>query len=251
MRWHAHGVLKRSPFEFEQPKSESLIETEQPVFNAEPENKIVYKLEEENLTNNEFFETQEEISQYENEVVDTEFNFELKSNEIKFEQTENSTVEEKTEEITFSTPIHEDTEVESAFDFSSEVDNSEQKPQIVWNLNDEINEAISHFENSENNECTQNDQSSSEPVFTKRIPDEEQRKLSADRIKRVRELGGRMKTPTGISDLEKEPAYKRRQITLESIPHSSENTISKYTLSDEDGTPKLKDDNSFIHDNVD
>lgn len=238
-------------FEFEQPKSESLIETEQPVFNAEPENKIVYKLEEENLTNNEFFETQEEISQYENEVVDTEFNFELKSNEIKFEQTENSTVEEKTEEITFSTPIHEDTEVESAFDFSSEVDNSEQKPQIVWNLNDEINEAISHFENSENNECTQNDQSSSEPVFTKRIPDEEQRKLSADRIKRVRELGGRMKTPTGISDLEKEPAYKRRQITLESIPHSSENTISKYTLSDEDGTPKLKDDNSFIHDNVD
>ena len=61
-----------------------------------------------------------------------------------------------------------------------------------------------------------------------------------------------MKTPSGITDLEKEPAYKRRQISLDSIPHSSENTMSRFTLSeDEDGTPKLKDDNSFLHDNVD
>ena len=69
---------------------------------------------------------------------------------------------------------------------------------------------------------------------------------------KIKELGLRMKTPSGINDLENEPAYKRRKINLDETPHSSENPISRFTLSnDEDGTPKLNDDNSFLHDNVD
>ena len=60
-----------------------------------------------------------------------------------------------------------------------------------------------------------------------------------------------MKTPSGINDLENEPAYKRRKINLDEVTHSSENPISRFTLSnDENGKPKLNDDNSFLHDNV-
>jgi cell division protein FtsZ len=69
---------------------------------------------------------------------------------------------------------------------------------------------------------------------------------------RLKALTSRMKSPAGLSDLEKEPAYKRRNITLENTPHSSESNVSRYTISDdEDNTPKLRDNNSFLHDNVD
>jgi cell division protein FtsZ len=90
------------------------------------------------------------------------------------------------------------------------------------------------------------------PVYTNRLPDEEQLKRSQERIMKIKELGMRMKTPSGINDLENEPAYKRRKINLDEVTHSSENPISRFTLSnDEDGKPKLNDDNSFLHDNVD
>jgi len=90
------------------------------------------------------------------------------------------------------------------------------------------------------------------PVYTNKIPDEEQMKRSQERIMKIKELGLRMKTPSGINDLENEPAYKRRKINLDETAHSSENPISRFTLSsDEEGKPRLNDDNSFLHDNVD
>jgi cell division protein FtsZ len=128
---------------------------------------------------------------------------------------------------------------------------------IVWNLHDEIEES-ENARAEENNDPfvfenkVEETTESEAPVYTNRIPDEDQLKRSQERILKIKELGMKMKTPSGINDLEKEPAYKRRQISLDSIPHSSENTISRFSLSDdEDGKPRLKDDNSFLHDNVD
>jgi len=61
-----------------------------------------------------------------------------------------------------------------------------------------------------------------------------------------------MRTPNGVNDLEKEPAYKRRNIQLEDTPHSSESNVSRYSLGeDEDNKTSLKQNNSFLHDNVD
>ena len=55
-----------------------------------------------------------------------------------------------------------------------------------------------------------------------------------------------------ISDMEKEPAYKRRNIKLDSVPHSSESNVSRYTLSnEEEKKSELRQNNSFLHDNVD
>ncbi len=77
-------------------------------------------------------------------------------------------------------------------------------------------------------------------------------KKSQERILRLNQLTERMKSSSGISELENEPAYKRRSIKLDDVPHSSEENVSRYTLSeDDDQKTKLKDNNSFLHDNVD
>ena len=62
----------------------------------------------------------------------------------------------------------------------------------------------------------------------------------------------KIKTAQGLSELEKEPAYLRKNVVLaETIP-SSESHISRYTLSeDENKRVELKQNNSFLHDNVD
>ncbi|MCB0803222.1 MAG: cell division protein FtsZ [Flavobacteriales bacterium] len=82
--------------------------------------------------------------------------------------------------------------------------------------------------------------------------EEEQLKRTQDRIMKLRALSLKMKSPGGLNDLEKEPAYKRRNITLDDTPHSSESNVSRYTLSeDEENKTTLKQNNSFLHDNVD
>jgi len=85
---------------------------------------------------------------------------------------------------------------------------------------------------------------------------EDQQKRANDRIMRLKDLSLKLRTPSGISDLESEPAYKRRQVNLDDVPHSSESQVSRFTLSEEegeDGEKKagIKPNNSFLHDNVD
>lgn len=77
-----------------------------------------------------------------------------------------------------------------------------------------------------------------------------------EREHRIREFTVKLKTPNGLADLENEPAYRRREISLDNTPHSSDSNVSRYTLSeesDEDGNKKvnLKGNNPFLHDNVD
>lgn len=84
---------------------------------------------------------------------------------------------------------------------------------------------------------------------------DEQQKRTKERLERIQSYTSKMKTSSGLSDLEKEPAYKRKNIAINDIPHSSEDQMSKFTLSEEteEGKRKfgLKENNSFLHDNVD
>jgi len=73
-----------------------------------------------------------------------------------------------------------------------------------------------------------------------------QEKLKEHKLSQSEEKGN-------IDELENEPAYVRKKIQLEERKYSSESKISKYTLSDDDDDegPKLREDNSYLHDNVD
>ena len=82
---------------------------------------------------------------------------------------------------------------------------------------------------------------------------EEQIRLAQDRIKKLKELTLKMKTPEGLAHLEKESAWQRKQINLEnnSTP-SKESQVSRYTLGEgDDKKIEIRPNNSFLHDNVD
>lgn len=84
------------------------------------------------------------------------------------------------------------------------------------------------------------------------LSEKQQLKNSQDRIMKLRNMKLRMNTPGGFDKMEKEPAYKRRNISLDDTPHSSESEVSRYTLSeDENKKTNLRQNNSFLHDNVD
>ncbi|MBL0343386.1 MAG: cell division protein FtsZ [Bacteroidetes bacterium] len=73
-----------------------------------------------------------------------------------------------------------------------------------------------------------------------------------DRIRKLREMSMKVNSPGGLVDLEKEPAYKRRNVQLNDVPDSSDIEVSRYTLSaDKDNKPEIKSNNSFLHDRVD
>ena len=81
---------------------------------------------------------------------------------------------------------------------------------------------------------------------------EERLKLTEERLSRIANYTSKLKKPEGLSELEKVPAYKRKSIELDNVPHSSESDNSRFGLfSDEDGNTDLRGDNSFLHDNVD
>ncbi|NTW33602.1 MAG: cell division protein FtsZ [Bacteroidetes bacterium] len=73
-----------------------------------------------------------------------------------------------------------------------------------------------------------------------------------ERKNRLRELSMKIKTPQGVAEYEKEPAFVRKNITLTNVIPSSESNISRFSLNeDDDKKVELKQNNSFLHDNVD
>ena len=84
---------------------------------------------------------------------------------------------------------------------------------------------------------------------------ENQARISQERLSRIREISTKLKTPSGLTELENQPAYERRNIQLDDTPHSSESSVSRYTLGEEgeegEGRAGLNDNNSYLHDNVD
>ncbi|WP_285010899.1 cell division protein FtsZ [Pedobacter faecalis] len=81
---------------------------------------------------------------------------------------------------------------------------------------------------------------------------EDQLRKSKERILKLKDLSMKLRTSNGLQELENEPAYKRKQMQLQQVQHSSESQISRFTLSNEDdGSTGIRPNNSFLHDNVD
>ncbi|MDG1380533.1 MAG: hypothetical protein P8P45_00005, partial [Flavobacteriales bacterium] len=72
---------------------------------------------------------------------------------------------------------------------------------------------------------------------------------NARRQASIEEYTKRLRTPSGLTDLENEPAYKRRNIQLSPTPASNESQATRLSIDEETGG--LKTDNPFLHDNVD
>ncbi|MFD2553018.1 cell division protein FtsZ [Sphingobacterium tabacisoli] len=80
---------------------------------------------------------------------------------------------------------------------------------------------------------------------------EDQLLKTKERILRLKELSMKLKSSNGLAELENEPAYKRKQKTLDDVPHSADSQVSRFTLSFDEGVTEIRSNNSFLHDNVD
>ena len=81
---------------------------------------------------------------------------------------------------------------------------------------------------------------------------EERLRRSEERLSQLNNLTHKLKSPSGITDLENEPAYIRRKVRLDNLQHSSESSASRFTLGDDgENNPEIRPNNSFLHDNVD
>jgi cell division protein FtsZ len=85
-------------------------------------------------------------------------------------------------------------------------------------------------------------------------------KKLAEKVKKLRDAHEKIKNKVSndqekkdvIEDLENEPAYIRKKIKLDDVKYSSQKNISKFSLTeDEEKNPTLREDNSYLHDNVD
>ena len=54
-----------------------------------------------------------------------------------------------------------------------------------------------------------------------------------------------------LQDLEDEPAYKRQGLELDDVEHSAEEPVSRIILDSKEDNIEIKNNNSFLHDNVD
>ena len=81
---------------------------------------------------------------------------------------------------------------------------------------------------------------------------EEQIKKAQDRLQRLEKFNHELKDldEKQLNHFENEPAYKRSGVELDNVEGSSSiDPISRFTL--DEGDDELKENNSFLHDNVD
>jgi len=159
----------------------------------------------------------------------------------KIEETENKTI---VHQLIEENPIAE-TPQESGFEFEvklSETDFVFESPIAQFEEEEEI---MPSAPIAEKIEVGVDDDKNDESI-------EDQLKKSKERILRLKDLSMKLRTTNGLQELENEPAYKRKQMQLQQVQHSSESQVSRFTLSnDEEGSTEIRPNNSFLHDNVD
>ncbi len=134
---------------------------------------------------------------------------------------------------------------EPKFDFKSSVEESKEESSFEPSFNDVSDSSSTTFN-------TNSIKEEPKSTFSDELDAEERLKRSQERLSQLNNLTLKLKSPSGISDLEDEPAYIRKKVKLDNIEHSSENKASRFTLGDDgDNNPEIRSNNSFLHDNVD
>jgi cell division protein FtsZ len=141
---------------------------------------------------------------------------------------------------------------------STEVEVEEEKEKIIHNLDDTQETAgdETHLE-TESTEDVSNTASDSQSVAENKKKAREAFLERQNQVKRtLNDVKMKLRLPGRILDIENEPAFKRRNVNLDDVSHSSESSVSHFSINeelDENGERKieLRDDNPFLHDNVD
>jgi len=194
-------------------------------------------------------EKESELNVAEEEKVEVEL-------EIDEENNSDSEVKEtKNKEVEFEVDL-EQTDSQEEVEVSTEIEMNVESEKVVISLDDEatLPEELIPTLKQEEAPMVETESDASPINETEEVPvtHDVLSIKSREREDRLRNISMKLRTPSGLTSLEDEPAYKRDNVDLEETPHSSESEVSKYTLSEgEDTKTELKQNNSFLHDNVD
>ena len=168
----------------------------------------------------------------------------------------------KSDEVKVQAIVETDKKVVSLEEDENFISEPEELISDILELNNEdpslekqvvVNEGITEKETSEFNKPIINEEKKLNSEQDIKLVDNKSMRIEArEREERLREISIKLRTPSGLTKLEDEPAYKRNNIDLEETVHSSEDEISHFSLtSDNEDKIILNDKNSFLHDNVD
>jgi len=122
----------------------------------------------------------------------------------------------------------------------------QEEPEYV----EEENDYADDFTESLSNDYEVVDKSESQDDIDKKEAQYQEmlKQRSVERIQKLKNLnGGHTNTPEAYKQMEV-PAYKRKQVKLKDVPHSSEQNVSRFNLNDDN---QILGNNKFLHDNVD
>lgn len=155
-------------------------------------------------------------------------------------------------------------------EFESPIIESEEERTVIFDLNtpdfdkQKDNTPPQKIQLNEPTLMKRSEKRDESPVFSmknpaRRIEEDKQiqeiseiEERSQDRIKKLKDLSVKLKSPRELEKMEKQPAYLRRKVELKEPNPASESLVSKYSLSeDEDQNTTLRLNNSFLHENVD
>ncbi|MBL6873933.1 MAG: cell division protein FtsZ [Flavobacteriales bacterium] len=168
----------------------------------------------------------------------------------------------KSNEVEAQTIVESDKKVVGLEEDESFISEPEALISDILELNNEdpdsekkvvVSEDITEKETLEFHKPTINEEEKLNSEQDVQLVDNKSMRIEArEREERLREISIKLRTPSGLTKLEDEPAYKRNNIDLEETAHSSEDEISHFSLtSDNEEKIILNDKNSFLHDNVD
>ncbi|MFN6037209.1 MAG: cell division protein FtsZ [Bacteroidota bacterium] len=159
--------------------------------------------------------------------------FETEISNLNFEQEQ---IQEKNDSNDFEFIVKE-SEINPSpaeeLNFTFSITNNSSEENLSTSLDNNLNNETVNFKSQEE------------------LNKEERIRFAQERIRRLKELSLKIKTPEGLNQMEREPTFRRKNTQLEDTNYSKESSVSRYTLSDGDGKTEIKPNNSFLHDNVD
>ncbi len=171
--------------------------------------------------------------------------------------------EQESEEKYESMEDHEDeSKIQRSFVFDITNDKSDVNPSDDDKDEEDVIAETDHEDTENDSPFTGEDKKPFE-VYVRKPSKKElesgsdsERKMMEDktreRIEKLKNLSYKLKTESGLEELEKEPAYKRKKVELDNSNPSEESKVSRFSLyEDEEKKVEVRSNNSFLHDNVD
>jgi cell division protein FtsZ len=220
-----------------------------------PKGQTTVKLDEDNFDDIIGKQTDKELIVPESDSLNSCQQKLLLNDEIDFEISDDNNVQDVIDDEVESVSVSNDTAKKIILDLGNEFGDDcieeESAEEMISSIMLEASieeKQISHSD-QENKSTKEQPLNSSEPAP---VNSEVMKIESREREERLRNISIQLRTPSGLTSLEDVPAYKRNNVEITKQTHSSENEVSTYTLTNKgNNTTELKQNNSFLHDNVD